>query len=213
MSPSGRLARAERFADTGSAGTGSADAGSAGTGSADTGSAGTAPAGTAPADLAPADTGVAGTLELSFAERERSRFRARLRSGEEIGIDLAPGTLIRHGARLQLDDGRIIAVEAASEALLEVRADDGAQLARLAYHIGNRHVPLQVGDGWLRLLPDHVLRAMIEGLGGRVRELRARFEPEAGAYGHGHVHHQHDDQGHGGQIHAFDPRHEHPHRC
>jgi urease accessory protein len=151
---------------------------------------------------APADE----VIELAFEQRERSRFRALLLSGEEIGVDLPRGSLIRHGDRLQLQDGRVVAVEAAPERLMEVRAVDEAGLARLAYHIGNRHVPLQVGNGWLRLLPDHVLRAMIEGLGGRVGEVETGFQPESGAYGHSHVHHQHDDQGHGGRIHAFDPR-------
>jgi len=146
-------------------------------------------------------------IELAFEQRERSRLRAPLLSGEEVGIDLPLGTMLRDGDRLQLSDGRVAAVEAAEEALLEVRARDGAQLARIAYHVGNRHVPVQVGDGWIRLLPDHVLRAMIEGLGGRVRELGAPFQPEAGAYGHSHVHHAHDDQGHGGRIHVFDERH------
>ena len=158
--------------------------------------------------FAPAGSECADTIDLSFAEREKSRFRGRLRSGEEIGIDLPPGTLIRHGALLALDDGRVVAVEAAPEPLMQVDADDAPALARLAYHVGNSHVPLQIGEGWLRLLPDHVLRAMVERLGGRVHEVEARFEPESGAYGHSHVHHQHDDQGHGGQIHAFDPRHE-----
>lgn len=143
-------------------------------------------------------------LELSYERRERSRFRAQLLSGEEIGVDLPPGSLIRHGDRLRLGDGRVVAVEAAAEALLEIRASDAASLARIAYHVGNRHVPLQVGDGWLRLLPDHVLREMIEGLGGQVREIDAGFEPESGAYGRSHVHLQPDEHGHAGRIHAFE---------
>jgi urease accessory protein len=149
-------------------------------------------------------------LELAFEQRERSRLRARLASGEEIGIDLPPGTLMRHADRLRLADGRIVAVEAAPERLMEVRAADAVGLARIAYHVGNRHVPVQLGDGWLRLLPDHVLRAMVERLGGRVTEVDEGFQPESGAYGHSHVHHQHDDQGHGGRIHAFDARHGDP---
>ena len=148
-------------------------------------------------------------VALAFDQRERSRLRVAMLSGEEIGIDLPPGTLLRHGDRLRLDDGRVVAVEAAPERLLEVRAHGAVGLARIAYHVGNRHVPLQLGDGWLRLLPDHVLRAMIERLGGHVHEIEDGFQPERGAYGHSHVHHAHDDQGHGGRIHAFDPRHEH----
>jgi urease accessory protein len=153
--------------------------------------------------FAPSAGAVDEVIELSFDLRERSRFRAPLCSGEEIAVNLPNGALIRHGDRLRLRDGRIVAVEAAPEALIEVRAADHRRLVRIAYHIGNRHVPLQVGEHWLRLLPDHVLRAMIEGLGGEVREIEAGFQPESGAYGHSHVHHQHDDQGHGGRIHAF----------
>jgi urease accessory protein len=157
--------------------------------------------------LAGADARADEVVELPFALRERSRFRATLLSGEEIGVDLPPGTLLRHGDRLLLADGRIVAIEAAPERLLEVHAHDAIELARIAYHIGNRHVPVQIGDGFVRLLPDHVLQAMIERLGGHVHEVSVGFQPESGAYGHSHVHHQHDDQGHGGRIHVFDPRH------
>ncbi len=160
--------------------------------------------------LADAQARVDEILELPFERREKSRFRAVLLSGEAIGISMPPGTLLRHGTRLQLDDGRVIAVEAQLETLLEVRAEDAQELARIAYHVGNRHVPLQIGENCLWLLPDHVLRAMVLGLGGQVQEVQAAFEPESGAYGHSHVHHQHDDQGHGGRIHVFDPRHEQP---
>lgn len=161
--------------------------------------------------LAGAHERVDEVLELAFALRERSRFRATMLSGEEIGVDLPRGTLLRHGDRLRLGDGRVVAVEAAPERLIEVHAHDAVALARIAYHVGNRHVPIQIGDGWLRLLPDHVLQAMIERLGGHVHEVDEGFQPESGAYGHSHVHHAHDDQGHGGRIHAFDPRHQHEH--
>ena len=142
-------------------------------------------------------------LELPFDARERSRLRARTLSGREVGVDLPVGTLLAHGCRLALEDGRVVAVEAAQERLLEVTASDAAGLARIAYHIGNRHVPVQVGAGWLRILPDHVLEAMVLGLGGRVAQVVERFQPETGAYGHGHVHHHHDDEGHGGRIHVM----------
>jgi len=143
-------------------------------------------------------------LELPFDLRERSRLRARLLSGEEIGIDLPVGTILHHGSKLSLADGRVVAIEASHEQLLEVRGAGSADLVRIAYHIGNRHVPIQVGDGWLRILPDHVLKAMVVGLGGEVQAVTSRFEPERGAYGHSHVHHRHDDEGHGGRIHVMD---------
>lgn len=155
--------------------------------------------------LAPANVTVTDVIELRFDQRERSRLRAAMASGEEIGIDLPVGTMLAHGSRLALADGRVVAVEAALETVLQVTADAPGELARIAYHVGNRHVPIEVGEDWLRILPDHVLRAMIEGLGGQVRETRERFHPEAGAYGHGHVHghHAHDHEGHGGRIHSM----------
>ena len=146
---------------------------------------------------------VTDVLELPFDLRERSRLRARLLSGQEIGVDLPVGTILHHGSKLKLTDGRVVAIEASDEELLEVRAQSPAALVRIAYHIGNRHVPIQVGDGWLRILPDHVLKAMVLGLGGQVQAVTSRFQPEGGAYGHSHVHHQHDDQGHGGRIHVM----------
>ena len=120
------------------------------------------PRATALADSAAPVTDV---VELRFDQRERSRLRARLASGEEIGIDLPVGTVLHHGSRLELDGGRVVAVEAAIESLLEITADDGAGLARIAYHVGNRHVPIEIAGDRLRILPDHVLRAMVEGLG------------------------------------------------
>ena len=141
------------------------------------------------------------SVELTFDQRERSRVRVALASGEEIGIQLKVGSMLSHGDKLALRDGRIVEVIAANESLHEVRAANITQLARIAYHVGNRHVPLQVEDDHLLMLPDHVLRAMVEGLGGTVAEVKRGFQPECGAYGHSHVHHSHDDEGHGGKIH------------
>lgn len=147
------------------------------------------------------------SVELTFDQRERSRVRVALASGEDIGIQLKVGSMLSHGDKLALQDGRIVEVLAANESLHEVRAANITQLARIAYHVGNRHVPLQVEDDHLLMLPDHVLRAMVEGLGGTVVEVLRGFQPESGAYGHSHVHHSHDDEGHGGKIHdGLSPR-------
>lgn len=147
------------------------------------------------------------SVELTFDQRERSRVRVALESGEEIGVQLKVGSMLSHGDKLALQDGRIVEVIAAQESLHEVRAADVAQLARIAYHVGNRHVPLQVEADHLLMLPDHVLRAMVEGLGGTVTAVCRGFQPESGAYGHSHVHHSHDDEGHGGKIHdGLSPR-------
>jgi urease accessory protein len=149
----------------------------------------------------PRDIQAVESVLLTFAQREKSRFRAPLASGEEIGVQLKIGAILAHGDKLALGDGRVVEVLAADESLHEIRASDPEQLTRIAYHVGNRHVPLQVNADFLLMLPDHVLKAMVEGLGGIVRDVTCAFQPECGAYGHSHVHHSHDDQGHGGRIH------------
>ena len=128
-------------------------------------------------------------LPLSFELRSKSRLRTRLASGEEVSLLLERGRVLRGGDRLLANDGRIIEVVAADEALLEGRSADPVLLARAAYHLGNRHVAVQLGvdAGWLRFATDHVLRAMVVGLGLPVTEIVAPFEPEGGAYS-GHTH-------------------------
>lgn len=128
------------------------------------------------------------TLVLAFEARRKSRLRTRLASGEEAGYFLAPGSVLRHGDKLLANDGRVVEVVAAPETLLEVRAGNAAELARAAYHLGNRHVAVQVGEGILRLASDHVLKEMLIGLGCVVTQVTAPFEPEQGAYGSGHPH-------------------------
>lgn len=145
-------------------------------------------------------------LILPFDLRRKSRLRVRLESGEEAALLLERGGVLRDGDRLRIEDGRIVLVEAAKESVLFVTAPDPQGLARAAYHLGNRHVPLQVGVGWLRLGQDHVLEHMLLGLGVSVRHEIAPFEPEAGAYG-GH-HHHHDDHDH---DHDHGHGHDHSH--
>ena len=139
-------------------------------------------------------------LVLPFELRAKSRLRTRLASGEEIGLFLPPGTLLRGGALLESNDGRIVEVVADQEPLLEARCADALLLARAAYHLGNRHIAVEVGAGWLRLQPDSVLADMLLGLGLELRELRAPFEPEAGAYA-GHTHSDADTGP--GRIHEY----------
>ena len=109
--------------------------------------------------------------------------RTRLSTGEEAGLMLERGTVLRGGDRLLADDGRVIEVVAAPETVSTVTAAEPASLARAAYHLGNRHVALQIGPGWLRYLHDHVLDEMVIGLGFQVAVESAPFEPEGGAYG------------------------------
>lgn len=139
-------------------------------------------------------------LVLSFEFRQRSRMLARLAGGEEVGLALDRGTVLRGGDRLRADDGRIVRVVAADEALMEARCADATTLARCAFHLGNRHAPVEVRDGALRFAADEVLANMLRGLGAEVHALSAPFEPEAGAYAAGHHHHS-GDQKHTGIIH------------
>jgi urease accessory protein len=131
-------------------------------------------------------------LVLPFDLRCRSRFRARLVSGEEVGVILERGHVLRDGDLLLADDGRVIEVTAAPETVSSVHSTDPRTLARAAYHLGNRHVSLQLGDGWLRYPHDHVLDEMLLGLGLQVIVEEAPFEPEPGAYHSGHDHSGHD---------------------
>jgi urease accessory protein len=139
-------------------------------------------------------------LVLGFEARCKSRLRTRLESGEEAGIFLEAGTVLRGGDRLEGNDGRIVQVVAAPEQLMEVWSGSPRKLARIAYHLGNRHVVAEIGDGWLRFPADHVLRDLVAGLGADVREVTLPFEPEAGAYGHRHAA---DPQGGGAKIHEY----------
>jgi urease accessory protein len=131
-------------------------------------------------------------LRLPFGERSKSRLLARLDNDEEAGLFLERGSVLRHGDLLLADDGRVIEVEAASETVSTVHTGDAVMLARASYHLGNRHVALQIGAGWLRYQHDHVLDDMLRGFGLDVRVDEAPFEPEGGAYvaapHHAHAH-------------------------
>ena len=125
-------------------------------------------------------------VRLTWERRQKSRQRVTLESGETVALMLPRGTVLRGGERLVSDTGRVIEVIAEEEPVSTLRSSDAARLARVAYHLGNRHTPLQVGSGWLRYRADHVLDAMVAGLGVRPETGRAPFEPEAGAWSHGH---------------------------
>lgn len=152
--------------------------------------------------LAPAGAVADERLLLSFDSRCKSRLRTRLASGEEAGLFLERGRVLRGGDRLLGKDGRVVEVVAAIEALMEALCDDPLQLARAAYHLGNRHVAVQILPASLRIARDHVLGEMLRGLGLPVVEIEAPFEPESGAYGaHGGHGHGADEEGRGARIH------------
>ncbi|MBA3031972.1 MAG: urease accessory protein UreE [Gammaproteobacteria bacterium] len=144
-------------------------------------------------------------LELAFETRCKSRLRTQLASGEDCGLFLERGTVLRGGDKLLANDGRIVAVLAASEALMEAMSGDPLLLAKAAYHLGNRHVAVELKPGRLRFAADHVLGDMVRGLGLKVNEVAAPFEPESGAYGHAGAHgghgHSADGEGRGPRIH------------
>ena len=141
-------------------------------------------------------------MQLPFELRQKSRLRTRLASGEEVGLFLERGAVIRGGDYLRANDGRVVLVVAANEDLMEARCASPLELSRAAYHLGNRHVPVQVGNEWLRFQADEVLAQMLRGLNATVAALSAPFEPEAGAYGAGHHHHSMEAR-HSGIIHEF----------
>ena len=149
---------------------------------------------------------VKGQLRLPFDSRQKSRLKTRLVSGEEVALMLPRGEILRGGDLVTASDGRVIEVLAEPEKLLHIESD---ALAKVAYHLGNRHVPVQVGKDFLRIAEDHVLEEMVKKLGARVSHVQAPFEPEAGAYAGGH--HQHDEMGHGGKIHDHGHDHDHDH--
>jgi len=121
-------------------------------------------------------------LELPYELRSRTRFRMHLAGGEEVRVLLPRGQILRGGDRLLAGDGRVVEVAAAAETVSIAHGEDVRLLARAAYHLGNRHTALQIGQGWLRYRHDHVLDHMLQGLGLRVTVERAPFEPETGAY-------------------------------
>ena len=173
--------------------------------------------------VAPADTVV-----LDFDGRHRRRMAMTGTRGLEFLLDLENAVALRGGDALVLDDGRLIEVVAAPEPLLEIRGTDPHHLVRVAWHLGNRHLPTQIMAKGLRIRRDHVIEAMVKGLGARVIEIEAPFDPEGGAYaGGGHAdaaesdpHHHaahdgssHDHGDHHHDDHHHDNRHHHDEHC
>lgn len=130
----------------------------------------------------PAQTEADAELAMPFELRQKSRLRTRLADGSEVGLFLERSGVLRGGDCLRGEDGRVLRILAKPEAVLEVRCADARELARAAYHLGNRHVMLEVGPDYLRLLDDYVLHDMLRQLGCTLSAFEAPFEPEAGAY-------------------------------
>ena len=129
------------------------------------------------------------TVELSFDTRQKSRFRATLSNGTDIGADLPRTGILRSGSFIATNTGDVLRVDAKPEHLMQVAAQQEFDLLKAAYHLGNRHVPLMLTPTALYFEPDHVLAEMVEGLGLVVNEVEHPFEPESGAYAqHSHDH-------------------------
>jgi urease accessory protein len=151
----------------------------------------------------------AATVELDWDVRQKSRFDATDSNGRAFGVFLSRGTLVRGGDVLVLEDGSLVRVQAAPQEVLRITAcsQHGSpfDLTRAAYHLGNRHVPIELQPDHLKIEPDHVLADMLRAMHMTVVTVQEAFEPEGGAYssqGHSHAAHQHGDHSHGDHDHA-----------
>ena len=122
------------------------------------------------------------TVTLAYLDRHRRRIRLAADSGVIFLLDLARAYHLAEGDGLELDDGAFVRVRAAPEPVLEIEAADTGSLLRIAWHLGNRHLPVQVVGERLRIREDHVIAEMIAGLGGQITRAQAPFDPEIGAY-------------------------------
>jgi len=145
-----------------------------------------------------------GTVTLSYLDRHRRRLRLSADDGTPFLLDLPRATVLGEGDGLELEGGGFLRVRAAAEALAEITCRDGAELARIAWHLGNRHLPAEIADDVILIRDDHVIIDMLERLGARVRRVRHPFNPEGGAYGqhnhdpaHPHRHAEGHDADHG----------------
>lgn len=160
---------------------------------------------------------VADTVVLDREDRHRRRMAMTGEGGLAFLLDLAEATVLEDGDGLVLEDGRIVLVRAAEEDVVAITAASPAELVRIAWHLGNRHLPTELYPDRLVIRRDHVIEAMVEGLGGRLAPARAAFRPEGGAYGlgavHGHEHgaHEHGAHGHGVHEHGSDGHGSHEH--
>jgi urease accessory protein len=157
----------------------------------------------------------AATVELDWDVRQKSRFDATDSQGRQLGVFLPRGTVVRGGDVLVAEDGSLIKVQAAPQPVLRITHchEHGTpfDLIRAAYHLGNRHVPIELKPNHLKIEPDHVLADMLKAMHLIVREVNEAFEPEGGAYasgGHSHAHHEHDHD-HSHEAHGHDHGHEH----
>jgi urease accessory protein len=138
-----------------------------------------------------------GTAVLQHDERHLRRKAINLTNGSKVLVDFPEPVVLVAGDELVLDNGAVVLIVAAEEPLFEITARSNVHLAELAWHIGNRHLPADIATDRILILRDHVIKAMLEGLGATVHEIVAPFNPVRGAYaGHAHAHDQHKDHAH-----------------
>ena len=150
------------------------------------------------------------TVVLGYDDRYRRRMAMTGTGGLEFVLDMASALVLADGDALVLNDGRMVAVKAAAEPLLEITCTNPVHLARVAWHLGNRHLPTEIDGNRILIREDHVIADMVRGLGADVRHVDAPFTPEGGAYaggGHHHNHEHDDDQPHGNDGHHHGHRH------
>jgi urease accessory protein len=140
-----------------------------------------------------ADASALDQVQLDHDRRHRRRILLTTDAGRELLVDLAHATRLRDGDGLVLEEGGVVRVRARPEPLLEIHAHSADALVRIAWHLGNRHLPVQLLGDRMRIRADHVIAAMVEGLGGHAHALDAPFDPEDGAYAGGGGHHHHHD--------------------
>jgi urease accessory protein len=150
----------------------------------------------------------ADTITLDREDRHRRRAVLTASGGLSFLLDEANAVTLHHGDGLMLDDGRIVEVLAEPEELVEIEAENSAHLVKIAWHLGNRHLPTQLMGETLRIRRDHVIEDMVEKLGGKLTALTAPFDPEGGAYGHGQTHGHDHGHGHGHGHHGHAHSHE-----
>jgi len=155
-------------------------------------------------NLGHSDLAADDSLTLPYELRQRGRLKSVTDNGVEVGLFLERGKVLADGMLLESDCGKRIRVRAQDEAVITAVCDDWLTFARACYHLGNRHVPLQVGERWVRFQPDHVLEEMVRLLGLTTRSELAPFDPEGGAYSGGHHHHH-------GENHSPEPENSHEH--
>src|SRR5215475_5911517 len=138
----------------------------------------------------------AGVVTLDFEARHRRRIRLTGDQGEDVLLDLPKAVAMADGDGLQLEDGRWLEVQAAAEIVVEVRHIDPNQLMRLAWHLGNRHLPTEIRSHALRIRPDHVIEDLLQAFGAGLIRMPAPFQPEGGAYGGDHLNHDESRDAH-----------------